>query len=219
MSLVKDIRCIEVDIKGLEGKFLFIVYIGVVEKDYNSFEDFNKRVVRFCENDKRLVNYMFQFEKVYFFMRFLISVTIGTGRVDRDLLKNREVYNEVVIMNQKFVDGFDIFFEGLCKFICYSKFEFRGILRNVDFFKFVNVICFLSLDRDEEYIVVVGVFRKIKIFEFFIFVNDTIDIYYFVIEMGNKFKFSCILWNSYIKNYLVLIDYDGIVQVGDFCCL
>lgn len=57
--------------------------------------------------------------------------------------------------------------------------------------------------------------KKIKIFEYSALVNDTIDIHYPVIEMGNKSKLSSISWNSYIRNYLASTDYDGVVQVWD----
>ncbi|CAL5356233.1 unnamed protein product [Camellia sinensis] len=40
-----------------------------------------------------------------------------------------------------------------------------------------------------------------------------VDIHYPAIEMSNKSRLSCICWNSYIRNYLALTDYDGIVKV------
>lgn len=218
MKLVEEIRCMEADIKNLLGKPSLKACPLHAKRDYN-LEDFIKSIARSGTNEDRLRNDISQLEKAYFSLRSQSTVTTGAGRADRDLLKQRETWsqvqkqNEMLSKNQKSASGLDAFFEGLCKFTCYSKFELRGTLRNADLLNSANVICSLSFDREEEYIAVAGASKKIKIFEYSALVNDTIDIHYPVIEMGNKSKLSSISWNSYIRNYLASTDYDGVVQV------
>ncbi|CAL5356224.1 unnamed protein product [Camellia sinensis] len=65
----------------------------------------------------------------------------------------------------------------------------------------------------KDYFATAGVSKKIKIYEFDALFNDGVDIHYPAIEMSNKSRLSCICWNSYIRNYLALTDYDGIVKV------
>ncbi|KAE8721483.1 Detected protein of confused Function [Hibiscus syriacus] len=87
--------------------------------------------------------------------------------------------------------------------------------RNRDLINSANVICTLSFDRNEDYIATAGISKRIKIFEFDAFMNDSIDIHYPVVEMSNKSKISCVCWNNYINNYLASTDYDGVVQTWD----
>ncbi|XP_021850874.1 protein SUPPRESSOR OF PHYA-105 1 isoform X2 [Spinacia oleracea] len=220
MKLVEDIRCIEADIKGLLGRPSSRASPLHAKRNYN-LQDFIQSITRSGSNEDRLRNDMSQLEKAYFLLRSKTTETTGLGREDRDLLKKRETgsqvqkQNDMVDMNQESASGLDLFFEGLCKFTCYNKFELRGTLRNGDLLNSANVICSLSFDRDEEYIAVAGASKKVKIFEYSALVNDTIDIHYPVIEIGNKSKLSCISWNSYIRNYLASTDYEGVVQVWD----
>ncbi|KAK9103821.1 hypothetical protein Sjap_021075 [Stephania japonica] len=164
-----------------------------------------------------------QLENAYFSTRCQISPPESgtTIRSDRDLLKNREslfpVQNQSdgQALSQPTTDLVGMFFDGLCKYARYSKFEVRGILRNGDLHNSANVICSLSFDKDEEYFAAAGVSKKIKIFEFRELLNDSVDIHYPVIEMSSRSKLSCVCWNGYIKNYLASTDYDGIVQLWD----
>ncbi|CAO2835519.1 unnamed protein product [Amaranthus hypochondriacus] len=220
VKLVEDIRCIEADIKGLQGKFSYMVSPRLANRDYN-LQDFIKSIARSGSNEDILRNDLKQLEKAYFSLRSQTTVATGTSRADKSFLKKRETSSlvqnekEMSSMDNKCATGLDVFFEGLCKFTCYSKFELRGTLRNSDLLNSANVIFSLSFDRDEEYIAVAGASKRIKIFEYSALVNDTIDIHYPVIEMVNKSKLSCISWNSYIRNYLASTDYDGVVQVWD----
>ncbi|XP_074279701.1 protein SUPPRESSOR OF PHYA-105 1-like [Silene latifolia] len=220
VKLIQDIRCIEADIKGLEAKTSSSPSQAHAKRD-SSLQGFIKTVSRSGRNEARLITEMSQLEKAYFSMRSQTTTTTADGRGDKDLLKNREsssqvqTQSELVGLKQKSANGLDSFFEGLCKFTCFSKFELRGTLRNGDLLNSPNVICSLSFDRDEEYIAVAGASKTIKIFEFASLLNDSINIHYPVIEVGNKSKLSCVSWNSYIKNYMASTDYDGVVQVWD----
>ncbi|KAG4921575.1 hypothetical protein JHK86_050388 [Glycine max] len=70
------------------------------------------------------------------------------------------------------------FFEGLCKFAHYSKFDECGRLRNRDLVSSANVMCVLSFDRDEDHIAAGGVSKKIKIFDLNAISSDSVDIQY-----------------------------------------
>ncbi|KAL4599018.1 hypothetical protein ACB092_11G096200 [Castanea dentata] len=152
---------------------------------------------------------------------FHLLDAINSERSDKELLNNRERWTHVKnehekpSRNQKSIDRLGAFFEGLCKFCHYSKFEVCGTLRNGDLLNSANVTCSLSFDRDEDYLAAAGVSKKIKIFEFSALLDDSVDIHYPVVEMSNKSKLSCVCWNNYIKNYLASTDYDGVVQMWD----
>ncbi|KAJ0609382.1 putative transcription factor WD40-like family [Helianthus annuus] len=107
------------------------------------------------------------------------------------------------------------FYNGFCKFARFSKFEVSGNIRNGDFSSSANVICSLGFDRDEDYFATAGVSKKIKVYDFHMLLDDSVDIHYPAVEMSNKSKLSCICWNSYIKNYLASTDYDGAVKLWD----
>ncbi|PIM99476.1 eIF-2alpha kinase PEK/EIF2AK3 [Handroanthus impetiginosus] len=169
--------------------------------------------------DKLLGN-IDQLENAYFSVRSHEQLTDmpDMDRSDKDVLRNRDRCSwgqEPQNLKGKSVDRVGTFFEGICKFARYSKFEVCGTLRNGDILNSNNVICSLSFDREEEYVAAAGVSKKIKIFELGSLLNDDIDVQYPVLEMTNKSKFSCICWNNYIKNYLASTDYDGVVQMWD----
>ena len=84
------------------------------------------------------------------------------------------------------------FFEGLCKFAHYSKFEECSRLRKRDLLSSANVMCVLSFDRDEDHIAAGGVSKKIKIFDLNAISSDSVDIQYPVVEISNKSKLSCV---------------------------
>ncbi|KAK8693593.1 hypothetical protein V6N13_071170 [Hibiscus sabdariffa] len=173
-------------------------------------------------NDRWLSKNIPQLEHAYFSMRSKIhsseTETVASAGSDKDLLKNGDKLpkfqseNGKQLMNQKSVDPLGSFFKGLCKFACYNKFEVCGTIRNRDLLNSANVICTLSFDHNEDYIATAGISKRIKIFEFDAFMNDSIDIHYPVVEMSNKSKISSVSWNFYLKNYLVSADYDGVVQ-------
>ncbi|KAJ0104546.1 hypothetical protein Patl1_17568 [Pistacia atlantica] len=169
-------------------------------------------------NERRLMRNFSQLERAYFSMRSEVQLpdTDATTRQDKDLLKNRE--NQYFAQKegvQNPTDPLGSFFDGLCKYARYSKFEVRGVLRTGDFNNSANVICSLSFDRDEDHFAAAGISKKIKIFEFNSLFNDSVDIHYPAVEMSNRSKLSCICWNNYIKNFLASADYDGVVKIWD----
>ncbi|KAG6735741.1 hypothetical protein POTOM_061597 [Populus tomentosa] len=173
------------------------------------------------KNEARLSRNINQIKNAYFSMRSQIRHTSSAPPSNKDLLKNRDSlpavqYNrEDSNTNQRSDDPLGAFFEGLCKFASYSRFEVCGSLKNGDFMSSTNVVCTLSFDRDEDYIAAAGISKKIKVFEFGALLNDSIDIHYPTVEMSNKSKISSVCWNNYIKNYLASTDYDGVVQMWD----
>lgn len=171
------------------------------------------------QEESRLMKNISQLESAYFSMRSKIQLpeTDVTVRQDKELLRNRENWYLTQKDEEKQIptDRLGAFFDGLCKYARYNKFEVCGVLRNGEFNNTSNVICSLSFDRDEDYFAAAGVSKKIKIFEFNALFNDSVDIHYPVIEMANRSKLSCVCWNNYIKNYLASTDYDGAVKLWD----
>ncbi|XWS35868.1 hypothetical protein CRYUN_Cryun20dG0033700 [Craigia yunnanensis] len=237
-KLIEGIRFLGEDIKEAERSHLLRTF-SIFPPTQNEFPDAGKKWLHFEEpgtsvahyisnlkpdvNDGWLSKNIRQLERAYFSMRSQIhsSKTAIAACSDKDLLKNRDSLTELQSENgelrkhQKSIDPLGSFFEGLCKLACYSKFEVCGTIRNADLLNSANVICTLSFDSNEDYIATAGILKRIKIFEFAAFMNDSIDIHYPVVEMLNKSKLSCVCWNNYIKNYLASTDYDGVVQTWD----
>ncbi|KAF0927032.1 hypothetical protein E2562_029255 [Oryza meyeriana var. granulata] len=170
--------------------------------------------------EERVMRNLEQLENAYYSMRSTIETSEANviKRSENDALRIRQNFHQLNsdanAINEQ-ADPLGCFFDGLCKYARYSRFEVRGILKNADILNSPNVICSLSFDRDEEYFAAAGVSKKIKIFEFDALLNDRVDIHYPLIEMPSKSKLSCVCWNSYIKNYLASTDYDGTVQLWD----
>lgn len=110
-------------------------------------------------------------------------------------------------------DWLGCFFDSLCKYARYSRFEVKATLRHGDLLNTANMVCSLSFDRDEEYFATAGVCKRIKVFECDTILNEHVDIHYPVVEMPCRSKLSSVCWNGYIKNYLASCDYEGVVQV------
>ncbi|KAJ8764879.1 hypothetical protein K2173_010344 [Erythroxylum novogranatense] len=230
-KLVEDIRSLDVDIEEVErshpeglvhsskhGELVDGIQSSA-HRECLSFEPLSPVSFSSNANKTKFMNNISQLESAYFSMRSKIQSpeTDVTIRHDRDLLKDREncCLAQMAEEGQTHTDRVGAFFDGLCKYARYSKFEVRGLLRTGDFNSSANVICSLSFDRDADYFAAAGVSKKIKVFEFDALFNDSVDIHYPVIEMSNKSKLSCICWNNYIKNYLASTGYDGVVKLWD----
>ncbi|KAG6781150.1 hypothetical protein POTOM_014039 [Populus tomentosa] len=233
-KLVEDIRCLDTDIEEvvkrncskkhllhscLENDFLNARQPTSEHKEPYRLEAFSQVSPDFKTNDMRLISNISQLESAYFSMRSKVQLaeTDATIRQDNDLLRIHENWyiEQESEETQNTTDCLGSFFDGLCKYARYSKFEARGLLRTGDFSNSANVICSLSFDRDADYFAAGGVSKKIKIFDFNSLFNDPVDIHYPVIEMSNESRLSCICWNSYIKNYLASTGYDGVVKLWD----
>lgn len=231
-KLVEDMQCLEADIEEVERRHClkkplfhsclhddspFLGKQNVFFHKESSSSDALSQFLINNINESKLRKNIDQLESAYFSMRSKIQLpdTDATNRLDKELLINRENCHLTQKDEEKLssTDRLGAFFDGLCKYARYSKFEVRGVLRNGEFNSSSNVICSLSFDRDEDYFAAAGVSKKIKIFEFNALLNDSVDIHYPVIEMSNKSKLSCVSWNNYIKNYLASTDYDGAVKV------
>ncbi|GMJ06220.1 SPA1-related 2 [Hibiscus trionum] len=229
-KLMEDIACLEADLEEVEKRRHF-------SRKPSTYSSINAREFRHLSkespisemhsslyplsgnNEMRLMRNINQLEAAYFSMRSRVhSHETGAMRQpDKALLKNRDNWH-LAQKNEEIpnpTDSLGAFFDGLCKYARYSKFEVRGIMRSGEFNNSANVICSLSFDRDEDHFATAGVSKKIKIFEFNSLLNDSVDVHYPVIEMSNKSKLSCVCWNNYIKNYLASTDYDGLVKLWD----
>ncbi|XP_072974040.1 protein SUPPRESSOR OF PHYA-105 1-like isoform X1 [Typha angustifolia] len=170
--------------------------------------------------EEKLMRNIEQLENAYFSMRSKIEIseTDAATRSDNDVLKIRDRCHQDENDDDawmKSTDHLGTFFEGVCKYARYNRFEICGSLKNLDTLNSANVICSLNFDRDEEYFAAAGVSKKIKIFEFGALLDDSVDIHYPLIEMPSRSKLSCVCWNTYIKNYLASTDYEGVVQLWD----
>ncbi|XP_031276011.1 protein SPA1-RELATED 2-like [Pistacia vera] len=230
-KLMEEIGCLEADIAEVDRRLCLknLLVLSCLQK--NSINTRENKCLNtqpsssephlspvLVANERRLMRNFSQLERAYFSMRSEVQLpdTDATTRQDKDLLKNRE--NQYLAQKegvQNPTDPLGSFFDGLCKYARYSKFEVRGVLRTGDFINSANVICSLSFDRDEDHFAAAGVSKKIKIFEFNSLFNDSVDIHYPAVEMSNRSKLSCICWNNYIKNFLASADYDGVVKIWD----
>ncbi|KAG4386285.1 hypothetical protein AAZX31_11G018300 [Glycine max] len=232
-KLVEDIKCLESDIEevdrrhdsrkslvssGLQNDYSCQKEIMPLKKESLSLEMLPSISPISNSNEVRLMRNICHLESAYFSMRskLQLSETDASTHPDKDILRNRENWNVAEKSEeQPKKDTLGAFFDGLCKYARYCKFEVRGVLRNADFNNPANVICSLSFDRDADYFASAGISKKIKIFEFSALCNDSVDIHYPAVEMSNRSKLSCVCWNNYIKNYLASTDYDGIVKLWD----
>ncbi|KAG9448389.1 hypothetical protein H6P81_014517 [Aristolochia fimbriata] len=231
-KLVEDLGCINSDIDEVERRHtLRSRSASQTTQDSNDISNRCHHKDNPCSshlqasqnNEARLMRNIGQLEQAYFSMRSKIGLSEANveGKSNKNVTRNQNklllAQNELdgLTTSNQPTDQLGAFFDGICKFARYSKFEVKGTLRNGDLLNSSNVICSLSFDRDEDYFAAAGVSKKIKIFEFGSLLNDMVDIHYPVVEMSSKSKLSCVCWNNYIKNYLASTDYDGVVQLWD----
>lgn len=228
-TLLGGIECLEADIKEVGKKCTKKISSNRMDKELTHARwdvilkqnaDINAPQETFSITDEEnLVKSISQLEETYFSIRSDLKLrgVASLDRSDKDILSHRDKYQSVngSKVEGRPVDRLGAFFEGVCKFVRYSKFEVCGGLQNGNLLNSTNVICSLSFDRDEDYIAAAGVSRKIKIFEFSSLLSDSVDGQYSVVEMTNKSKLSCVCWNHYIKSFLASADYDGVVQLWD----
>lgn len=112
-------------------------------------------------------------------------------------------------------DRLGFFFEDLCKFVKYSRFNVRATLQYGDILNTRNMVCSLNFNCDDELFATAGVCRKIKIFECNALLEDSHDMHYPVSEMNSRRKLSCVCWNNFHKNHLASSDLEGTVQLWD----
>ncbi|XP_072967260.1 protein SUPPRESSOR OF PHYA-105 1 [Typha angustifolia] len=234
-KLVEDLGCVQTDIAKVEKRTSSGAEFNLDVRDrlanFAHISDiFPHRQVAGSEiiprltkasiYEERLLRNIEQLENTYFSMRSNVETSEANPapRSDCDVLKIRDRCHQVennADVGKESTTHLGAFFEGLCKYARYSKFEALGSLKNIEMLNSANVICSLSFDRDEEYFAAAGVSKKIKIFEFNSLLDDSVDIHYPLIEMPSRSKISCVCWNNYIKNYLASTDYEGVVQLWD----
>ncbi|KAK7318130.1 hypothetical protein RJT34_02828 [Clitoria ternatea] len=233
-KLAEEIRCLESDIEEVERRHNFrksLLPPGLQNgsscqiksvppiKESSSSETLPPVPTISNATGLRLTENISLLEAAYFSMRFKIKLpeTDSATHPEKDILRN--CYNwyasQKDLEQQKATDILGAFFDGLCKYARYSKFEVRGMLRNTDYCNPAAVMCSLSFDKDGDYFAAAGISKKIEIFEFNPLLNDSVDIHYPVVKMSNRSKLSCVCWNNYIKNYLASTDYDGQVKLWD----
>ncbi|KAK7292781.1 hypothetical protein RJT34_15634 [Clitoria ternatea] len=233
-KLEEELNCLNEDVKEIERSCSFGTDSVFPLSQMNNFE-LRGNSIRFQDSsssdfcirrsyvdEERFISNINELENSYFSARFqVLPKEASAVPSNKNVMEGKwslpyvEKDNKESGRTESSVSGLGSFFEGLCKFARYSKFEECGTLRNKDLLGSSNVICALSFDRDEDYIAAGGVSRKIKIFDLNTISSDSVDIQYPVVEMTNKSKLSCVCWNSYLKNHLASTDYDGVVQMWD----
>ncbi|CAN8246510.1 unnamed protein product [Cochlearia groenlandica] len=210
-KLVEEIVSLEADIEEIVRRRCSIRPLSVEEASSSSPAS--------SVPEMRLIRNIKQLESTYFAARIDAHLPEARYRLrpDRDMLRKRDNVISEPENSETWSsdDRVGAFFEGLCKYARYSKFETRGVLRTGELNSTSNVICSLGFDRDEDYFATAGVSKKIKIFEFNSLFNESVDIHYPAVEMPNRSKLSGVCWNNYIRNYLASSDYDGIVKLWD----
>ncbi|WZY82447.1 protein SUPPRESSOR OF PHYA-105 1-like isoform X1 [Brassica napus] len=230
-KLLQDIQTLEDDIKEAEQRYSSNASLvrshGAIETRVQS-SPLDERCTTSsgalfaptANTDRLMMSNIRQLEDAYFFMRSQMKLSNSASRSDKSLLKDRwsenQNENQETKTKGKSSDQVEVFFEGVCKFARYSKFETCGTIRSGDLLNSTaSVVCSLSFDAEEEHIAAAGISKKIKIFDFNAFMNESVGVQYPLVEMVSKSKLSCVCWNNYIKNYLASTDYDGVVQIWD----
>ncbi|ESQ38409.1 hypothetical protein EUTSA_v10028383mg [Eutrema salsugineum] len=210
-KLMEEIVSVEADIVEIVKRRCAIRPLSVEEASSSSLAS--------SVPEMRLIRNINQLESAYFAARIDAHLPEARYRLrpDRDLLRNHDNVTTELENSETWSsdDRVGAFFDGLCKYARYSKFETRGVLRTGELHSTSNVICSLGFDRDEDYFATAGVSKKIKIFEFNSLFKESVDIHYPAVEMPNRSKLSGVCWNNYIRNYLASSDYDGIVKLWD----
>ncbi|RDX93265.1 Protein SPA1-RELATED 3, partial [Mucuna pruriens] len=107
------------------------------------------------------------------------------------------------------------FFEGLCKYLSFSKLNVKANLKQGDLLQSSNLVCSLSFDRDAEFFATAGMNKKIKVFECDRTKNEDRDIHYPVVQMVSQSTLSSTCWNTYIKTQIASSNFEGVVQLWD----
>ncbi|BBN06975.1 protein SPA1-related 3/4 [Marchantia polymorpha subsp. ruderalis] len=190
----------------------------------------SKRSGDISSKSAKVMSNFSQLERVYFSMRWKVGPpSLDSGGVSSpngshtggssstgDLGCNLKVTDqESVPVRGNSDDWLGCFFDSLCKYARYSRFEVKATLRHGDLLNTANMVCSLSFDRDEEYFATAGVCKRIKVFECDSLLNENVDIHYPRVEMTSRSKLSSICWNSYIKSHIASSDYEGVVQLWD----
>eukprot|EP00252_Welwitschia_mirabilis_P027797 TRINITY_DN965_c0_g1_i3.p1 TRINITY_DN965_c0_g1~~TRINITY_DN965_c0_g1_i3.p1 ORF type:complete len:754 (-),score=86.13 TRINITY_DN965_c0_g1_i3:1019-3280(-) len=177
----------------------------------------------------RLMRNFRKLEHAYFAMRCnakpVSPICIGRnycGTSESDFIITKDGLNPCLLENsvggqhgENISGRLGAFFDNLCKFLKFSKFEVKARLRQRHLLNSSDLVCSLSFDRETEYFATAGVNKKIKVFEFDTVLHEPMDISYPLIEMNGRSKFSCICWNNYINSQIASTDFEGAVRLWD----
>ncbi|MCO5577339.1 hypothetical protein L7F22_031168 [Adiantum nelumboides] len=170
----------------------------------------------------RMMSNIDKFEEAYFAMRWNVQPTgmanqatqetsIGSAPTRTEASK----LSKLGVRNTEEKDSLGCFFDSLCKYARYNRFEVKATLLHGNLSNTSNMVCSLSFDRDQEYFATAGICKRIRVFDCNDVLSENVDIHYPVVEMIASSKISSICWNSYIKSHIASSDYDGVVQLWD----
>jgi E3 ubiquitin-protein ligase RFWD2 len=170
----------------------------------------------------RLMSNFDKFEKAYFAMRSKVQNEVSKCHSTQEMGSTSGSESTGMKINKMSVAGscthqekdlLGCFFDSICKYARYSRFEVKATLLHGNLLNTSNMVCSLSFDRDQEYFATAGICKRIRIFDYDAVLNEDVDIHYPVVEMMANSKLSSICWNSYIKSHIGSCDYNGVVQV------
>jgi E3 ubiquitin-protein ligase RFWD2 len=112
--------------------------------------------------------------------------------------------------------GLNVFREDLLKFSRYNSLRPLATLNySSDIFNHSTIVSSIEFDKDNEFFAIAGVTKRIKVFDYNIVIQGTVDLHYPCVEMTSTSKISCVSWNSFHKGILASSDYEGTVTVWD----
>lgn len=201
------------------------VAVDSAEKQSPWGSDTKRKEEQIRSKSARLMSNFDKFEEAYFAMRWSVQPQVQVSQTTQEAssASARTVSkNAFLDMNKTLEtgtgstpgkDSLGCFFDSLCKYARYSKFEVKATLLHGNLLNTSNMVCSLSFDRDQEYFATAGICRRIRVFDCDAVLNENVDIHYPVVEIMANSKLSSICWNSYIKSHIASSDYDGVVQV------
>lgn len=105
--------------------------------------------------------------------------------------------------------------------IMHSMYQYEGMKLlttlnyNLETNNALSIVSSIKFDKDDEFFVIAGVTKKIKLYNYESVLNFEGEFHYPVEQLICNSKISNISWNPYIKNMLASSDYDGTVQLWD----
>ncbi|MCO5577343.1 hypothetical protein L7F22_031172 [Adiantum nelumboides] len=201
------------------------VAIDSAEKESCWGADTKRKEDKIRSKSARLMSNFDKFEEAYFAMRWNVQPTGLASQATQEASSGSAPAESVFLEVSKSSkigtgsteekDSLGCFFDSLCKYARYSRFEVKATLLHGNLSNTSNMVCSLSFDRDQEYFATAGICRRIRVFDCDAVLNENVDIHYPVVEMMANSKLSSICWNSYIKSHIASSDYDGVVQLWD----
>ena len=97
----------------------------------------------------------------------------------------------------------------------FKKFRELGTIKYGDPAQGPSIVSSIDFDKDQDFFVVGGVTRQLKVYEYNSVVSRPVSVHYPVQDLGCASKISSVSFNYFWKNFIASCDYDGTVIVSD----